>query len=164
SGETSRAIQVPSLVVNEIVRSARMGRESVGSRVGCWAAARAIAKSERLATNSVGRFMRYIFPMTRLARKPGAAPKRSVWQRIKDVALRDVGVVFRGGVQEGSLERLEELLLQADFGVPVTLRLVQEVERRAKRGQAKTEDDFRRVLAESIEEALTAGEADPALV
>ena len=54
--------------------------------------------------------------------------KKSLWDRIKDVALTDVTVLARGGVDEGALERLEELLIAADFGVPSTLRLVEAVE------------------------------------
>jgi fused signal recognition particle receptor len=99
----------------------------------------------------------------RLLRKQGDVPKRSLWSRIKDVALLDVAVLARGGVAAGSLESLEQLLLESDFGVPVTLRLVAEVERRAKRGQVKTQDEFRRALAEGVEEALRAGNNDPAL-
>jgi fused signal recognition particle receptor len=99
----------------------------------------------------------------RLLRKQGDVPKRSLWSRIKDVALLDVAVLARGGVAAGSLESLEQLLLESDFGVPVTLRLVAEVERRAKRGQVKTQDEFRRALAEGVVEALRAGNNDPAL-
>ena len=62
------------------------------------------------------------------------------------------------------LERLEELLLEADFGVPVTLRLVAEVEGRAAKGQAKSEDEFHDALREGVETALRAGRSDPALV
>ena len=83
----------------------------------------------------------------RLLRKSGDVPKRSLWQRIKDVALMDAGVFVRGGVSAGSLESLEQLLLESDFGVPVTLRLVDEVEQRAKRGGVKTQDQFLEVLA-----------------
>ena len=53
----------------------------------------------------------------RLLRKSGDVPKRSLWQRIKDVALMDVAVLARGGVSAGSLEQLEQMLLEADFGV-----------------------------------------------
>jgi fused signal recognition particle receptor len=98
----------------------------------------------------------------RLLRKKGELPKRSLWQRIKEVALMDVGVVVRG-VEAGSLERLEELLLEADFGVPVTLRLVEEVERLAKRGDVKTHDQFQEALRAGVEEALRAGHSDPCL-
>ena len=100
----------------------------------------------------------------RILRKAGDVPKRSLWQRIKDVALTDVVVLARGGVSAGSLEQLEQVLLEADFGVPVTLRLVEEVERRAKRGVVKTQDEFQGALSESIDAALRAGKSDPRLI
>ncbi len=99
----------------------------------------------------------------RLLRKSGDVPKRTLWQRIKDVALMDVAVLARGGVSPGSLEQLEQLLLESDFGVPVSLRLVEEVERRAKRGLIKTQDEFHEALAEGIDGALRAGKSDPSL-
>jgi fused signal recognition particle receptor len=98
----------------------------------------------------------------RLLRKKGEVPKRSLWQRIKEVALMDVGVAVRG-VEAGSLERLEELLLEADFGVPVTLRLVEDVEALAKRGDVKTRDQFQEALRQGVEDALRAGASDPRL-
>jgi fused signal recognition particle receptor len=100
----------------------------------------------------------------RLLRKTGDVPKRSLWSRIKDIALMDVAVLARGGVSPGSLEELEQLLLESDFGVPVTLRLVEEVERRAKRGLVKTQDEFHEALAEGIDSALRGGNSDPRLV
>jgi fused signal recognition particle receptor len=100
--------------------------------------------------------------MARLFRKSDA-PKRSLWERVKDVALLDVGVLARGGVSEGSLEALEALLLESDFGVPVTMRLVEEVRRRAARGEVKSDEDFRRALAEGVEGALRAGKSDVGL-
>lgn len=102
--------------------------------------------------------------MARILRREGDVSKRSLWQKIKDVALLDVGVLVRGGVSAGNLEQLEELLLEADFGVPVTLRLVAEVEGRAAKGKAKTEDEFHDALREGVEKALRAGRSDPALV
>src|SRR5690348_11249450 len=99
----------------------------------------------------------------RLLRKSGDVPKRSLWERIKDVALTDVGVIVRGGVSAGSLEKLEEMLLEADFGVPTTLRLVAEVERAAQRGFVKTQDQFREALRQGIEDALRAGNSETAL-
>ncbi|HTI64000.1 MAG TPA: signal recognition particle-docking protein FtsY [Gemmatimonadaceae bacterium] len=99
----------------------------------------------------------------RLVRKSGDVPKRTLWQRIKDIAVMDVTVLARGGVAPGSLEQLEELLLEADFGVPVTLRLVEEVERRASRGLVRSQDEFHAALAEGIEAALRAGTSDPTL-
>jgi fused signal recognition particle receptor len=100
----------------------------------------------------------------RLLRKQGDIPKRSLWERIKDIAMMDVAVLARGGVSPGSLEQLEQLLLEADFGVPVTLRLVEEVERKAKRGLVKTQDQFQAALAEGIAAALRGGKSDARLV
>ncbi len=99
----------------------------------------------------------------RILKKQGDVPRRSLWQRIKDVALTDVAVLARGGVSSGSLEKLEELLLEADFGVPTTLKLVSEVERRATRGTVKTQSEFLDALEEGITTALTAGNSDPTL-
>ena len=99
----------------------------------------------------------------RILRKTGDVPKRSLWQKIKDVALMDVAVLARGGVAPGNLERLEELLLEADIGVPTTLRLVEDVERLATRGFVKSQDEFLRALHKGIAEALRAGNSDPAL-
>ncbi len=97
-------------------------------------------------------------------RKDMSAPRKSLWQKIKDVALTDVTVLARGGVDAGSLEGLERILLESDFGVGVTARLVQNIERRASRGEIKSQDDFARALREEIEQALTAGNSSTALV
>src|SRR3982750_1664137 len=102
--------------------------------------------------------------MSRIVRRAGDLPKRSLWQKVKDVALMDVAVIARGGVSAGSLEQLEQLLLEADFGVPVTLRLVEEGERKAKRGLVKTQDEFQAALADGITAALRAGKSDERLI
>jgi fused signal recognition particle receptor len=99
----------------------------------------------------------------RLFRKKDDVPKRSIWQRIKDAARTDIGVLLRGGVDQGSLEELETLLIEGDFGVTTSLALVAEVERLAKRGDVKTEAEFRTALATGVENALRAGNSDPAL-
>jgi fused signal recognition particle receptor len=96
----------------------------------------------------------------RILKKAGDVPTRSLWQKIKDVALTDVAVLARGGVSAGSLEQLEQLLLEADFGVPTTLKLVAEVERRAQRGLMKTQAQFLDALSEGVDAALRAGNSD----
>jgi fused signal recognition particle receptor len=101
--------------------------------------------------------------MARILRRSEDVPRRSLWQRIKDVALMDVGVAVRGGVSPGSLERLEELLLEADFGVSATLRLVAEVEHLASRGLIGTQEEFNEALRHGIETALTSGNSDPVM-
>ena len=67
------------------------------------------------------------------------------------------------GVDPGSLEALETLLIESDFGVPTSLALVAEVERLAKLGYIKTDDEFRKALSREIEKSLRSGNADPAL-
>jgi fused signal recognition particle receptor len=99
----------------------------------------------------------------RILRKSGDVTSRSLWERIKDVALLDVAVIARGGVSAGSLEQLEQLLLEADLGVPTTLRLVAEVERLAKLGKVKSQDEFLAALRDGITDALRSGRSDPAL-
>lgn len=101
--------------------------------------------------------------MARLFRKKDDVPKRSLWQRVKDVVRTDISVLFKG-VDEGSLEALETLLIESDFGVPTSLALVAEVERRHKRGEVKTEQEFRTALADGVEAALRQGNSDPSLL
>ncbi|MBW3627652.1 MAG: signal recognition particle-docking protein FtsY [Gemmatimonadetes bacterium] len=100
--------------------------------------------------------------MARLFRRKEENQK-SLWERIKDVALADVTVIAKGGVDEGSLERIEELLLSADFGVSATLRLVAAVETLAERGIARSQRDFLDVVREEIVKILSAGRSDTAL-
>lgn len=101
--------------------------------------------------------------MPRLFRRSDDLPKRSLWQRIKDIALTDVSALVRKGSREGSLEQIEELLLEADFGVATTLRLVEDVDRLAQRGKVKSHDEFLESLRNGVETALRTGNADPAL-
>lgn len=102
--------------------------------------------------------------MARLFKRADDLPKRSLWQRIKDIALTDVGALVRKGSREGSLEQIEELLLEADFGVATTLRLVADVDRLAQRGTVKTHDEFLESLRAGVETALRQGNSDPALL
>lgn len=89
---------------------------------------------------------------------------RSLWRRIVDFALMDVNTIVEGGIDHGAIERLERVLLEADFGVEVTLELVAELERAAERGQISTAADLKGLLAERITAVLTApagGDAPP---
>src|SRR5579859_7589626 len=99
----------------------------------------------------------------RLVRRAGDIPARSLWTRIKDVALTDVTALARAGTIEGSLEKLEEILLEADFGVPATMRLVARIEAEAQRGFVKTQEQFLEALRKAVEASLRAGNADPRL-
>jgi fused signal recognition particle receptor len=101
---------------------------------------------------------------SRIQRRSGDVPARSLWTRIKDVALTDVTAIARAGTIEGSLEGLEKVLLEADFGVSTTLRLVGEIEGQARRGLIKTQDDFHRALEKAIADSLRSGSSDPRII
>lgn len=99
--------------------------------------------------------------MSRILRKEGDLPRKSLWQKIKDVALTDVTAIVRAGSIQGSLESVEALLLEADFGVPTTMKLVAQVEHQAQRGFIKTQDDFIAALHTGIRDALSSGNSNP---
>ncbi len=85
--------------------------------------------------------------------------KLGLWGRIKRVMLTDVGALVRG-LKEANLEDLEQVLLEADFGVPATLDLVQSVEQGIRAGKLKTEQDLEAAIIEKLS-ALLAGPPDP---
>ena len=101
---------------------------------------------------------------SRILKRAGDVPTRSLWTRIKDVALTDVTAIARTGSIQGSLERLEEVLLEADFGVPTSLRLVGAIEAQARRGLIKTQDEFLVALQQAIEASLRSGNSDPRVI
>jgi fused signal recognition particle receptor len=101
--------------------------------------------------------------MARILRRSTDTPKRSLWQKIVDIAMLDVTTLARGGSIAGSLEKIEEVLIEADFGVATSMRLVEEVERQAKRGDVRTQDDFLRALEEGVATALGADGDDTSM-
>jgi fused signal recognition particle receptor len=91
--------------------------------------------------------------------KTKAERKKSLWQRAVELAFTDVRVLSRGMDNE-SLESLEERLLKADFGVPATLKLVGEVEERARKGQVRGSKELRNALRDALGDILTTGPED----
>jgi fused signal recognition particle receptor len=98
--------------------------------------------------------------MARLVKRAGE--KASLWKRIKDVMFTDATVLMQG-LDEDALERLEELLLASDFGVPSTMRLVDRTEALVREGRLRTEQDFRNAVVEEITAILASGDDDAAL-
>jgi fused signal recognition particle receptor len=92
----------------------------------------------------------------------GAGARTSLWKKIKDWAFTDVGVLVKG-VDEASLEKLEEILLGADFGVPATLRLVEQVESLLRAGRLRSQDDVLDAVSSTVRELLRADELDTSL-
>ncbi|HEX6105339.1 MAG TPA: signal recognition particle-docking protein FtsY [Gemmatimonadales bacterium] len=71
--------------------------------------------------------------------------QEGLWARIKRVALTDVGALMRG-LNAEDLEKMERVLIEADFGVAATVELTQALEDEVRRGKLKTEADLRRSL------------------
>ncbi|HSJ24363.1 MAG TPA: signal recognition particle-docking protein FtsY [Longimicrobiales bacterium] len=92
----------------------------------------------------------------RLGKREGERP--GLWQKIRDVAFTDVNVLARG-LDEGSLEKIEETLLAADFGVPATMQLVDVVEAESRSGRIRTEQEFVDVVEREILNILGEGGA-----
>ncbi len=90
----------------------------------------------------------------------GDSPKLSLWQRLKRVALTDVGALVRG-MNAADLEALERTLIEADFGVQATVDLVQTVEDEVRRGRLKTEDDLKRAVQARLVKLLETPGSDP---
>jgi fused signal recognition particle receptor len=68
-----------------------------------------------------------------------------LWARIRRFALTDVGALMRN-LNAEDLEKMERVLIEADFGVPATVELTQALEDEVRTGKLKTEDDLRRSL------------------
>jgi fused signal recognition particle receptor len=84
----------------------------------------------------------------------GQRRERTLWQKIVDLSLTDVSVLVKG-IDADSIEELERVLLEADFGVDASMELVEELESAARRGRVKTEGDLRELLSGRIREILT---------
>jgi fused signal recognition particle receptor len=86
------------------------------------------------------------------------AKKIGLWGRIKQLALTDVGALVRG-LRADDLEALEQLLIEADFGVPATMDLVEGLESDVRRGTLKTTEDLHQALDDRLQSLLTDGDA-----
>jgi fused signal recognition particle receptor len=81
--------------------------------------------------------------------------KGSLWSRLKRLAFTDVNAIIRG-LNADDLEALEQLLIEADFGVPATVELTSALEEEVRKGALKTEADLRRALKVRITSMLAA--------
>jgi len=82
--------------------------------------------------------------------------QKSLWRRIVDLSLTDVSVLARG-IDEDTIDELERVLLEADFGFDATAEIVEGLERAARRGQVRNEDELRRHLSDQIRSMLDVG-------
>ena len=88
--------------------------------------------------------------------------KRSLWRRIVDFALTDVNTIVEGGIDADAIERLERVLIEADFGVDTSMDLIETLERASERGRIKSAEDLRELLAAEIRGVLDASSQDVA--
>ncbi len=75
-----------------------------------------------------------------------------LWRRIKQVALTDVSVLVKG-LDHNTLEGVERVLAEADFGVSA-LDIAERLEDKLRRGELKTADAVRAWLKQGIVESL----------
>ncbi|HEU4954009.1 MAG TPA: signal recognition particle-docking protein FtsY [Gemmatimonadales bacterium] len=88
--------------------------------------------------------------------------KDGLWARIKRIALTDVGALMRG-LNADDLEKLEQVLIEADFGVAATVELTQALEDEVRKGKLKTEADLRRALEGRLSTMLDGSQQGGAL-
>src|SRR6185295_5401049 len=85
--------------------------------------------------------------------------KESLWSRIKKLAFTDVNALMRG-LNAADLEKMERVLIEADFGVPATIELTETLEEGVRKGSLKTEADLKASLEQRLT-TLLAGPANP---
>ena len=88
--------------------------------------------------------------------------KQSLWSRIKQIALTDVGALMRG-LNADDLENMERVLIEADFGVAATVELTQALEDEVRKGKLKTEGDLKRALQQRLA-VILAGAENPGAI
>jgi fused signal recognition particle receptor len=78
--------------------------------------------------------------------------KRGLWRRIREVALTDVTVLVKG-LDHGTLEAIERVLVEADFG-SAAFEITEQLEVQLRRGSLKSEGAARAWLERHIADYL----------
>ncbi|MFQ5703101.1 MAG: signal recognition particle-docking protein FtsY [Gemmatimonadales bacterium] len=76
-----------------------------------------------------------------------------LWNKIKRVALTDVGVLVTG-IDQGSLDDVERILAEADFG-SIAFDLAEQLSERLRRGELKSPASVRSWLEDTIVDYVT---------
>ena len=84
--------------------------------------------------------------------------KEGLWTRIKKLAMTDVGALVRG-LNAEDVERMERILIEADFGVAATVELTQRLDDEIRDGKLKNEADLRAALEGQLAAMLDGGPA-----
>ncbi|MHB1329663.1 MAG: signal recognition particle-docking protein FtsY [Gemmatimonadales bacterium] len=84
--------------------------------------------------------------------------KLSLWGKIKRLALTDVGALVRG-FKAADIDAMEQVLLEADFGIASTSLLIDELDDQVRRGKLKSEDDLKGAIIDRVAVMLTGATA-----
>lgn len=82
--------------------------------------------------------------------------QEGLWTRIKKLAMTDVGALIRG-LNAEDVEKIERILIEADFGVAATVELTQMLEDDIRDGKLKNEADLREALEGRLAALLDGG-------
>jgi fused signal recognition particle receptor len=85
--------------------------------------------------------------------------KEGLWTRIRKLAMTDVGALMRG-LNAEDVEKMERILIEADFGVTATVELTQALDDEIRDGKLKNEADLRSALERRLA-AMLDGSPDP---
>ena len=85
-----------------------------------------------------------------------------LWARIKRFALTDVGALMRN-LNADDLEKMERVLIEADFGVAATVELTQALEDEVRKGKLKTDADLRQAIQTRLAALLDGAGNDGAI-
>jgi fused signal recognition particle receptor len=88
--------------------------------------------------------------------------KEGLWTRIKKLAMTDVDALMRG-LNAEDVEKMERLLIEADFGVAATVELTQALDDEIRRGKLKDEADLRTSLEGRLAAILDGG-SEPGVI
>ncbi len=83
-----------------------------------------------------------------MAAAAGAAVRKGLWRRIKQVALTDVSVLVKG-LDHDALEDVERVLIEADFGT-AAFEIAEALEDELRRGRLKSEAAVRDWLQDRV--------------
>jgi fused signal recognition particle receptor len=86
--------------------------------------------------------------------------KLSIWGKLKQLALTDVGALARG-FKAADIEAMERVLLEADFGIGPTSEIVDALDDQVRRGKLKSEADLKAAIVDRVS-SLLSSPASPA--
>ena len=75
-------------------------------------------------------------------------------KKTKDAISSKLSMLFHGELDDDFFEELEYVLISSDMGATAAEEIIENVKKLAKKQKVKTEDDFKKLLKESMKEVL----------